>query len=90
MIPFVVVEREINPIWNFQENSKDVMRRPSKIFLHIHTSDSYGLICLFPSSQEDDILLRSIDVVILEEEDFVHSMVLKSRKIDEYLYWTCK
>lgn len=43
---------------------------------YIHTSNGYGLVCLVPSSQEDDILLRSVDVVIFEEEDFIDSIVL--------------
>lgn len=40
------------------------------------TCNRYGLISLLPTSQENDVLLRDIDIVILQKEHFVDAIVL--------------
>ncbi len=58
--------------------------------MHILTSNRNTLARLFPTSEKNHILLRSIDIVILQEEDFIDSIVLKSRELDEYSDGPCK
>ena len=42
------------------------------------------MIRFLPSSEENNILLRSIHVVIFQQENFVDPVVLKSGKLDKY------
>ena len=53
-----------------------------------HTSNSYGGGSLFSSGQEDDVLLRRIDVVIFQNEYFIDAMFLKRGELDKYADWT--
>ena len=57
---------------------------------HIHTSNSYRLTRLLASCQENDILLRSVDVVILKQKNFVNAMALQLREFQEDSDWTCQ
>ena len=43
---------------------------------------------MLSTSQEDDILLRNINVVILQKEDFVDPIVLQRRELKEETDWT--
>lgn len=47
------------------------------------TSNSYRFECFLSSSQEDDILLRRVNIVVLEQKKLVHAMLLKSREFDK-------
>lgn len=47
------------------------------------TCDSYDLTRLLPPRKENDILLRAIDVVVLQEEDLVNSIFLQRAEFDE-------
>lgn len=70
------------------------MKKANKIqnekIQHEHTSNNYRLVRLLSSRQEDDILLRSIDIVVLKEEDLVDTMILKSREFDKNTNGSCK
>ncbi len=51
---------------------------------------SYGL-CVFSTlapGNEHHIALADIRVAILQEEDFIDTIVLKGRELDKYAYWT--
>ncbi len=52
-----------------------------------HTSNSNSGSGLFPSCQENDVLLRGVDIVIFYNEDFIDSMFLKGRKFDQNADW---
>lgn len=51
--------------------------------LYQHTSNCNWSLGLLPPGQEDYIPLRSIDIVVLEEEDFVNSIILQSREFSK-------
>lgn len=55
---------------------------PCKI-LYQRTSNCNWSFGLLPPGQEDHIPLRSIDIVVFEEEDLVNSVILQSRELSE-------
>ena len=42
------------------------------------------------SGDEDNIALAGIGIVVLQEEDFVYSIVLESREFDKQTDWACE
>ncbi len=48
-----------------------------------HTSNGLSVPCTLPSGYEDHIPLADIGIAILQEEQLVHAIFLKSWKLDE-------
>ena len=51
---------------------------------YLHTSYSHHGGGFLSSCKEDDVLLRAIDVRILQEKKLVDSMLLKGRELDKH------
>lgn len=41
----------------------------------------------FPSRNEDDVALARIDILILEDEEFIDSILLERRNLNYYANW---
>ena len=52
--------------------------------IDVHTSYCLRMACLFTPSQEHDVPLRGVDVVVLQQEYAIHSIFLKRRELDKY------
>ena len=42
------------------------------------------------ADQEDNVPLGRVDIIILQEEDFVNAVLLKSREFNKKPDWPCK
>lgn len=47
------------------------------------TSNSHHSLRLLSSNEEDDVLLRRVDIVVLQEEGLVNAIFLQSGKLDK-------
>lgn len=61
-----------------------------KCLLQVLTSNCYSLRSFFTASQEDNILLRCINIVVFEEKDLVNPIFLQCREFNENPYGACK
>ena len=57
---------------------------------YVRTSDCYRLTSVLSTGQEDDVLLRDIDIIVLQEKDLVNAIVLKCRELEKQANWTCQ
>lgn len=57
---------------------------------NVLTSYRICLSALFATCDEDNILLRSVDVVVLQEEDTIDAILLQRRELDKSLDWADK
>ena len=56
----------------------------------IRTSNSYWMRNILCADQEDNVPLRRVDIIILQEEDFVDTVLLKCRELNKKPDWPCK
>jgi hypothetical protein len=47
------------------------------------TSNSHDRLRFLSSNEKDDVALRRVDIVVLEEERLVHAILLQRRKLDK-------
>ena len=78
----MIPSSRINPTIRYDQ-SKIIKERLREEKTNIHTSDGYGLGSLLRTGQKDNILLRGVDIAILEKEDFLNTMLLKRREFDK-------
>lgn len=61
-----------------------------KIKQRKHTSNSKRTSSILSTDQKDNILLGGIDVLVLQKEDLVDSIILQDRELDKYANGTCE
>lgn len=54
------------------------------------TSNSHHRFRLLSPNEENNISLRRVDVVVLEEERLVNAILLQGRELDKQVQRTCK
>jgi hypothetical protein len=54
------------------------------------TSNGHYRLCLLASDEEDDIALRRVDIVVLEEEWLINTVLLQGRELDKQIQRTGK
>lgn len=54
------------------------------------TSNSHHSFRFLASDEEDDVALRRVDIVVLEEKGLVDAVFLQRGELDKQVQWACK